>query len=481
MSVRPGEELDVAAVDRWLRSRVPGLEGASGLPEVTQYSGGASNWTYRLKYSDPLDFVLRRPPAGTKAKSAHDMTREYRVQKGLKPVFPSVPTMIGLEEDPAVIGAPFYVMDRIDGVIPRKSFPDGAADTVEKTRALCLAMIDKLIELHQVDVNAAGLSELGKGRGYPRRQIEGWSDRYEKARTWNVPKFSRVRAWLHDHIPDDVKSCVIHNDYRFDNLILDRRVPANIVGVLDWELSTVGCPLMDLGCVLSYWVESGDDFFARRTRRQPTHLPGMLKRREVAEYYLDKTGHKRRTSLFTRRTGCFVSRGSCSRSITAITTSRREIPRSRTCGSSSTTSTGAVGRSSALHDDRGVEIALVVLLSERRVLRKARRRTRQPCVHLDLALEREHFLRARMRHCGDDRAHLALDRGRRRPQMASRVVERSVESRSDVPDLVCEDREAFVGRRGEEEAWAQADLVEHRHAADRDLGLHMNPVLEARG
>src|SRR5262249_42326056 len=144
--------------------------------------------------------VLRRPPKGTKAKSAHDMTREYRVQKGLKPVFASVPQMIGLEESDEVIGAPFYVMERIDGIIPRKDLPEGIAKSETETRALCLSMIDKLVELHKVDVKAAGLAELGKGPGYPRRQIEGWSDRYLKARTWNVPSFSRVRAWLKDHI-----------------------------------------------------------------------------------------------------------------------------------------------------------------------------------------------------------------------------------------------------------------------------------------
>jgi aminoglycoside phosphotransferase (APT) family kinase protein len=178
--VRPGEELDVAAVDRWLRTLEPSLEG---LPEVTQYSGGASNWTYRLRYPN-RDLVLRRPPAGTKAKSAHDMAREYRIQKALKAAYPVVPTMVGLCQEPSVLGADFYVMERIEGLIPRSRLPEGMRLSVEETRQLCTNMLDKLLELHRVDYRAVGLDTLSRGPGYPRRQVEGWSERYEKARTY---------------------------------------------------------------------------------------------------------------------------------------------------------------------------------------------------------------------------------------------------------------------------------------------------------
>ncbi|HET8539628.1 MAG TPA: phosphotransferase family protein [Anaeromyxobacter sp.] len=287
MSVRPGEELDVAAVDRWLRAIDPGL--AAGLPEVTQYTGGASNWTYRLRYRD-RDLVLRRPPAGTKARSAHDMGREFRVQQALKPVFPLVPTMVGLCQDPTVLGTDFYVMERIDGVVPRARLPEEARLGRDGVRRLCTSFVDRLVELHAVDPAAAGLSSLGRGPGYPRRQVEGWSDRYLQARTWNVPSFAYVRRWLAERAPHDAGSCVIHNDWRLDNVVLDPAEPARIVGVLDWEMATVGDPLMDLGCALAYWVHADDPWLLRITRRQPTDAPGMLRREEVVARYLERTG-----------------------------------------------------------------------------------------------------------------------------------------------------------------------------------------------
>jgi aminoglycoside phosphotransferase (APT) family kinase protein len=300
-AVRTGEELDVAAVDAWLKAQVPALEGT---PKVTQYAGGASNWTYRLEYAN-RDLILRRPPSGTKARSAHDMAREYTVQKALKPAYPTVPTMVGLCQDPAVIGAEFYVMERIPGLIPRAHMPPGLRLDAARTRQLCLNVIDKLIELHRVDYRAVGLESLGKGAGYPRRQIEGWSDRYEKARTWNVPSFRFVRDWLKAHIPDDIATCVIHNDWRFDNVVLDPERPTEVIGVLDWEMATLGDPLMDLGNTLAYWVHADDNLLLRMTRRQPTHLPGMLRREEVVAYYLERTGLKPASWAFYEVYGLF--------------------------------------------------------------------------------------------------------------------------------------------------------------------------------
>jgi aminoglycoside phosphotransferase (APT) family kinase protein len=283
-SGRRGEELDAASVDAWLKPRVSGLEGA---PRVTQYSGGASNWTYRLEYPTH-DLVLRRPPSGTKAKSAHDMGREFRVQRALAPVFPYVPEMIAHCEDASVIGTDFYVMRRLDGVVPRAKL--GVSLDRRQTRALCHHALDTLVALHKVDPEQAGLANLGKGRGYARRQIEGWTDRGRRAQTWNSASFRTVTEWLAANTPDDVRTCVVHNDFRLDNLVLDPRDPTRIVGVLDWEMATLGDPLMDLGNSLAYWIEAGDDVIARASRRQPTHLPGMLTRAEVAEYYFEKMG-----------------------------------------------------------------------------------------------------------------------------------------------------------------------------------------------
>jgi aminoglycoside phosphotransferase (APT) family kinase protein len=266
---------------------VPGLAGE---PEVTQYRGGASNWTYRLRYPTH-DLVLRRPPAGTKARGAHDMAREHRVQAALRPSFPLVPRMVALCEDEKVLGVPFYVMERLDGVVPRAQSL-GADVTPEQARRLCEHAVDTLAALHAVDAEKSGLADLGKGPGYPTRQVEGWAARYEKARTWNVPSFARVIAWLRARTPADSASCVIHNDYRLDNLVLDARDPTRIVGVLDWEMATIGDPLMDLGASLAYWVEARDDPLARATRCQPTTLPGMITRAEVVERYLARTGRR---------------------------------------------------------------------------------------------------------------------------------------------------------------------------------------------
>lgn len=284
---RRGEELDVAAVDAWLRTVAADL--GPGLPEVTQYSGGASNWTYRLRYPH-RDLVLRRPPAGTKARSAHDMAREFRIQQALEPVYPVVPRVVGLCQDAGVIGCDFYVMERIDGLIPRARLPEAAGLSGGDVRRLCTNFIDKLVELHGIDPRATGLEPLARGPGYVRRQVEGWSDRYEKARTWNVPSFSRVRAWLRANAPDDVGACLIHNDWRLDNVVLAPADPTRIVGVLDWEMATIGDPLMDLGSALAYWVHADDPWIMRATRRQPTDTPGMLRREEIVAHYLGRTG-----------------------------------------------------------------------------------------------------------------------------------------------------------------------------------------------
>jgi aminoglycoside phosphotransferase (APT) family kinase protein len=285
---RAGEELDVEAVDLWLKAQVPTL---TGRPRVTQYAGGASNWTYRLSYPE-RELVLRRPPLGTKAKSAHDMAREYRVQHALRSVYPAVPEMIALCQDPAVLGCDFYVMARIEGIIPSARLPKGVRLTPAQARALSTHAIDQLVALHRVDVERAGLSSLGKGPGYARRQIEGWSRRYDDARTWNVPRFTRVKAWLKERVPEDAGACLIHNDYRLDNLVLDVDDPTRVVGVLDWEMATIGCPLLDLGNSMAYWIQADDNLVLRSTSRQPTHLPGMLTRREVVDYYTEQMGLK---------------------------------------------------------------------------------------------------------------------------------------------------------------------------------------------
>ena len=288
-AVRPGEELDLEALGNWLRDTLPEI---TGTPRVTQFSGGASNWTYGLAYPDH-DLVLRRPPAGTKAKSAHDMGRESFIQRALRPIYPLVPEILAYCDDPSVLGAEFYIMRRVPGIVLHRRPPKGVDLGPSTSRRLCLNAVDALVALHAIDPTGTDLETIGKGPGYAKRQIDGWCDRYLRARTWNVPSFRNVRRWLTENTPDDVATCVIHGDFRLDNLVLDPDDPGSIRAVLDWEMATLGDPLMDLGNSLAYWVQADDDRVARTTRRQPTHLPGMLTRNELVDAYFERSGRKK--------------------------------------------------------------------------------------------------------------------------------------------------------------------------------------------
>ena len=280
-AVRTEDAFDTGAVAAWLAAEA----GVEGLPGVRQFAGGASNLTYLLTYPD-RELVLRRPPVGAKPTAGHDMAREYRIQQQLGPVYPYVPAMVALCTDHGVLGSDFYVMERVPGTIlrARPTRPPGPG----QTRRLCLDVIDLLVELHRVDPAAAGLEPVGRGPGYVGRQVAGWSKRYRAARTRNVPGFERVMAWLDANQPPDVASRVVHGDFRLDNVVLgDDLAPR---AVLDWELATIGDPLMDLGSSLAYWVQADDALLFRLTGRQPTHLPGMLRREEVVAHYAGRTG-----------------------------------------------------------------------------------------------------------------------------------------------------------------------------------------------
>jgi aminoglycoside phosphotransferase (APT) family kinase protein len=285
-AVREEDRFDLDAVRDWLAARGTRLGPDV---EVLQFGGGASNLTYSLRDGEH-DLILRRPPSGQKAKGAHDMGREYRIQSGLADVFPLVPEMVALCEDESVIGLPFYVMKRIDGIIPRRDLPPEVDLSERETRRLCTNAIDVLIDLHQVDVDSTPLASMNKGDGYVERQVTGWSTRYRNARTDDAGDYEDVMAWLVQEQPNDVGHCLIHNDFRFDNIVLSREDPTTPVGVLDWEMATVGDPLMDLGGTLAYWVQEDDDEFFRQFRRQPSNRQGMFTRAEVVEYYCDWTG-----------------------------------------------------------------------------------------------------------------------------------------------------------------------------------------------
>ena len=280
--VRQEDSFDIGKVHRWLSEFIDEKE----VPEVQQFRSGASNLTYLLKYPD-REFVLRRPPVGTKAVSAHDMKREFLIQSRLKPVYPLVPKVIAICDDHSILGSDFYVMERIAGEIFRRDVPDDLSNSAISVMATSL--VSGLAQLHSVD--ASVLSELNKGIGYVARQVEGWSKRYRNALTDDVPDGEDVMAWLMNHQPDDVASCIIHGDWRIDNMVFDFRAK-KLVGVLDWELATVGDPLMDLGSALAYWIDKDDEPGFASLRRQPSHLDGMPTRKQFIATYLELSGRR---------------------------------------------------------------------------------------------------------------------------------------------------------------------------------------------
>lgn len=304
-AVRDEDAFDPAPLHAWLVAQ----QAASGdaPPEVRQFSGGASNRTYLLRYPE-RDLILRRPPAGQHTGTAHDVLREARIQQRLRPVFPYVPEVVAAGEDDAaraLLDGPFYVMERIVGTILRGDLPPGMTLDPAQARRLGEQAIDRLVELHAVDVAAAGLSDLGRGAGYVERQVGGWSKRYRAARTPRAPSFERTMRWLEAQRPDDVATCVIHNDWRLDNLVLDPDGDGRVIGVLDWEMATLGDPLMDLGSALAYWVQADDGRGMHLLRRQPTHLPGMPTRDEVVERYCAQAGIERPDWTFYEVFGLF--------------------------------------------------------------------------------------------------------------------------------------------------------------------------------
>ncbi|MER3484391.1 MAG: phosphotransferase family protein [Meiothermus sp.] len=281
-TIRSGEELDVGRLEPYLLEHLP---GASGSLEVSQFPRGFSNLTYLLKLGDQ-ELVLRRPPFGANIKTAHDMGREYRILTALKPVYDKVPEALLYCDNLEVIGAPFYVMRRLHGVILRNKPPRGL--TRELMRGISNALVDALVELHTLDYAKTGLSDLGKPEGYVGRQVSGWSKRYENARTDDIPGMEQAMEWLAATMPAESGTALIHNDFKYDNLVLDEDNWTRVIAVLDWEMATLGDPLMDLGTTLGYWAESDDPPGLKSFGL--THLPGNLTRAELVQAYAGKTG-----------------------------------------------------------------------------------------------------------------------------------------------------------------------------------------------
>ncbi len=296
--VRAGDTLDAASLTVWLHAEHPELLGTSTAPiRVTQFAAGFSNLTYRVDVdaTDGADtgertMVLRRPPRGVPRGVAHDMSREYRLLEALRNTNVPVPTPLAFCDDDTVLGAPFYLMAHVDGVILRQTPPDGVAFDAAVASRLAEVFVSQLVAVHAIDVEVAGLSALGNADGYVARQVGGWTRRWEKSRTSDVPAVEQVAEWLADHQPAESGSSLIHNDFKYDNLVLNPADLCDIRAILDWEMATIGCPLMDLGTSLAYWVEDTDPPLLRSLGLGITAAAGSPSRTELAAMYARASG-----------------------------------------------------------------------------------------------------------------------------------------------------------------------------------------------
>jgi len=285
--VRRGEELQIESLVDYLSNHLPELSGPT---VVEQFPAGFSNLTYLLRFAD-RELVLRRPPIGAKIKTAHDMSREYRILSHLYPVYKKVPRPLLFCEDESILGAPFYVMERVKGTILRAKPRDDLNLSPVVMRTLSETFIENLTEIHELDYEAAGLGELGSPQGYVKRQVEGWTRRYYNSRTDDVPSIERLADWLQQNLPaDSVKAALIHNDYKYDNIVLAPDDLGRVVAVLDWEMATIGDPLMDFGTSLGYWVDVQDPEEWQRYGFGLTARAGSLTRNELLEHYSRRTG-----------------------------------------------------------------------------------------------------------------------------------------------------------------------------------------------
>jgi aminoglycoside phosphotransferase (APT) family kinase protein len=286
--VRPDERLDAARLEAWLALRLPDVQGPL---RVSQFPGGHSNLTYCLGFgSEGRELVLRRPPLGPVAPRAHDMAREYAVLSRLAAVFPLAPRAYAFCGDPSVIGAPFYLMERRRGVVVRDTWPPELPDDPGLRRRVAEGLLDALVALHDVDFAAAGLGDLGRPEGYAERQVRGWQGRWERARTRALPALDHLAARLLATLPSSAPATLVHNDFKLDNVLLDPADPGRVTTILDWEMTTLGDPLIDLGTLLGYWPEPGDPEVRKGNPSSPTTLPGFPTRSELAARYARARG-----------------------------------------------------------------------------------------------------------------------------------------------------------------------------------------------
>ncbi len=300
IQVRADEHLDEEKLAAYLNGRLP---GADHRPLIRQFGGGAANLTYLLDYGTH-EYVLRRPPLGPVAKSAHDMAREYKVLSVLYQAFPYAPRAYLYCDDPSIIGADFFIMERRQGVVVRRSMPPEFVGIADAPRRMSEALVDALAEFHAVDYQAISLGDLGEPGGFIARQIEGWYKRWHAAKVEEVADMESVCTWLKSHQPPTAVYSLVHNDYKLDNIMFDPSDPGKMVAVFDWDMCTLGDPLNDLGALLSYWTEPTDPQYFQRMSMMPTGLEFMT-RRELVERYGLKSGRSVHDIRFYHALGLF--------------------------------------------------------------------------------------------------------------------------------------------------------------------------------
>ena len=301
IDVRPDERFDEAKLANYLRGKLPGSENELN---VRQFGGGAANLTYLLDF-DSHQYVLRRPPLGPVAQSAHDMGREYKVLSALHQAFPFAPRAFLYCADPAIIGADFFVMARQSGVVVRRKLPAEFAEFPNAPRRMSEAMVDALAQLHAVDYATLGLADLGKPEGFIARQVEGWYKRWHAAKEADLPEMDSIYHWLKENLPPSVGFSLVHNDYKLDNVMLAANDPGKLVAIFDWDMCTLGDPLSDLGALLCYWTEPTDPAYFQGMAMMPTGDLGFMTRRELVERYAEKSGRSVHHINFYHTLGLF--------------------------------------------------------------------------------------------------------------------------------------------------------------------------------
>ncbi len=290
IEVRSDERLDLAALHDWIGGRLPGSDGS---PTLLQFARGRANLTYLLRYGDdsaPSEYVVRRPPLGPVAPSSHDMAREFRVLSTLWQAFPKAARAFLFCDDPGVIGAPFFIMERRHGVVVQQVVPPvfGGGDDPVANRLLSEVVVDTLAEFHDVDPADAGLGSLGRPVGYLERQTHGWIQRWDASKHDDFPLADEVAGWLTRALPPAARPTLVHNDWRLDNMAVSETDPGTCVAVYDWDMCTRGDPLTDLGTLMAVWY--APDESPAHLNPMPTTAPGFMQRTDAIERYAARSG-----------------------------------------------------------------------------------------------------------------------------------------------------------------------------------------------